>query len=79
MFNHHDISRDAFMLHGPLAHHGYDWWWHSLTAQDAETGEDKLFFIEFFICNPALAEDLPILVFSGTKGKNTISTSPMSG
>ena len=28
------------MLHGPLAHHGYDWWWHSLTAQDAETGEE---------------------------------------
>ena len=61
MFHHHDISRDAFMLHGPLAHHGYDWWWHSFTAQDAETGEDKPFFIEFFICNPALAEDAPVL------------------
>ncbi len=48
MFNHHDITRDACMLHGPLAHHGYDWWWHSFTAQDAETGEDKPFFIEFF-------------------------------
>ena len=47
------------MLHGPLAHHGYDWWWHSFTAQDAETGEDKPFFIEFFICNPALAQDTP--------------------
>ena len=61
IFNNHDISRDAFMLHGPLAHHGYDWWWHSFTAQDAETGEDKAFFIEFFICNPALAEDEPVL------------------
>ena len=61
MFNHHDISRNAFMLHGPLAHHGYDWWWHSFTAQDAETGEDKPFFIEFFVCNPALAEDEPVL------------------
>ena len=61
MFNHSDISRDAFMLHGPLAHHGYDWWWHSFTAQDAETGEDKPFFIEFYICNPALAEDAPVL------------------
>ena len=49
------------MLHGPLAHLGYDWWWHSFTAQDAETGEDKPFFIEFFICNPALAEDEPVL------------------
>ena len=61
MVDHHEITRNAFMLHGPLAHHGYDWWWHSFTAQDAETGEDKPFFIEFFICNPALAEDQPTL------------------
>ncbi len=60
MFNHHDITRNACMLHGPLAHKGYDWWWHNFTAQDAETGEDKPFFIEFFVCNPALAEDLPV-------------------
>ena len=55
MFNHHDITRDACMLRGPLAHQGYDWWWHSFTAQDAVTGEDKPFFIEFFVCDPALA------------------------
>ena len=61
MFNHHDINRNAFMLHGPLAYHGYDWWWHSFTAQDESTGEDKPFFIEFFVCNPALAEDEPVL------------------
>lgn len=61
MFNQHDITRDACMLRGPLARHGYDWWWHSFTAQDAETGEDKAFFIEFFLCNPALAEDEPVL------------------
>ncbi len=61
MFNHSDISRNACMLHGPLRHHGYDWWWHSFTAQDAETGADKPFFIEFFLCNPALAEDEPVL------------------
>ena len=61
MFNHPDISRDACMLRGPLRHHGYDWWWHSFTAQDAETGADKAFFIEFFLCNPALAEDEPVL------------------
>ena len=60
MFNHHDISRNACMLHGPLAHRGYDWWWHSFTAQDAETGEDKPFFIEFFVCNPALGEEQPV-------------------
>ena len=61
MFNHSDPNRNACMLHGPLRHHGYDWWWHSFTAQDARTGEDKPFFIEFFVCNPALAEDEPVL------------------
>ena len=61
MIDHHDITRDEFMLHGPLSHHGYDWWWHSFTAQDAETGEDKPFFIEFFTCNPALGEAVPVL------------------
>ncbi len=61
MFNHPDITRNACMLHGPLARHGYDWWWHSFTAQDAETGEDRPFFIEFFLINPALAEDAPVL------------------
>ena len=61
MFQHHDITRDALMLRGSLAHQGYDWWWHSFTAQDAETGEDKPFFIEFFVCNPALAANEPVL------------------
>ena len=61
MFNQHDITRDACMLHGPLAYRGYDWWWHSFTAQDAETGEDKPFFIEFFLCNPALGGEEPVL------------------
>ena len=61
MFNHHDLTRDACMLHGPLRHLGYDWWWHSLTARDAQTGEEKPFFFEFYVCNPALAEDAPVL------------------
>ena len=60
MFNRHDVSRNAYMLHGPLAHHGYDWWWHSFTAWDEITGEEKPFFIEFFVINPALAEDEPV-------------------
>ena len=61
MFNHHDLTRDACMLHGPLRRLGYDWWWHSLTARDAQTGEEKPFFFEFYVCNPALAEDAPVL------------------
>ena len=61
MFDRHDITRDECMLRGTLARHGYDWWWHSFTAQDEKTGADKPFFIEFFACNPGLAEDEPTL------------------
>ena len=52
------------MLYGPLSRKGYDWWWHSMTAEKAETGEKKAFYIEFFTCNPALAEDEPVIVWN---------------
>ncbi len=60
MFNKQDLSRDACMLHGPLKYQGYDWWWHSFTGQEETTGEEKAFFIEFYVCNPALGGDGPI-------------------
>ena len=48
------------MLHGPLKYQGYDWWWHSFTGRDETTGREKPFFIEFFVCNPALGGDEPV-------------------
>lgn len=54
--NKSDITRDYCMLKGPLAKKGYDWWWHSFTAEHSKTGERKSFYIEYFLCNPALAE-----------------------
>ena len=60
-FNEHDLTRDAYMLHGPLARNGYDWWWHNFTGHNKETGEEKSFFVEYFIINPALAEEEPVL------------------
>ena len=59
-FNKHDISRDACQLFGQHAHCGYDWWWHSFTGHHAVTGEEKAFFIEFFLCNPALGGEKPV-------------------
>lgn len=59
--NKSDLSRDLFMLKGALAKKGYDWWWHNFTAYNHETGEAKAFFIEYFVCNPALGGDKPIL------------------
>ena len=63
MSNISDLSRDQWMLRGPLAKRGYDWWWHSFTAENTETGESKPFYVEFFTCNPALAGDAPRLVW----------------
>ena len=60
MFNLHDISRDACQLFGGQAKCGYDWWWHSFTGRHAETGEEKAFFIEFFLCNPKSGKDVPV-------------------
>ena len=56
----HDVSRDRFMLTGGFARQGYDWWWHSFSGHHAETGERRTFFIEFFCCNPGLAERRPV-------------------
>ena len=61
MFNKRDPKREQCMLTGKFRNQGYDWWWHSLTAKNAETGEERPFFLEFFVCNPALAEDIPTL------------------
>ena len=59
MFNKHDISRNECQLFGGQAKCGYDWWWHSFTGRHAQTGEEKPFFIEFFLCNPAAGGDAP--------------------
>ena len=60
-FNKPDDSRNNFMLHGPMAKEGYDWWWHSFTARHEKTGEERPFFIEFFTINPELGGDEPVL------------------
>ena len=64
MSNISDVTRNAWMLKGPLAKRGYDWWWHSLTAENKKTGETKPFYIEFFTCNPALGKDEPVIVWN---------------
>jgi len=61
MSNKSAIVRNACQLFGGQAKRGYDWWWHSLTARHETTGEEKAFFIEYFLCNPALGGKEPIL------------------
>lgn len=60
-FNVHDANRNRYMLKGRFATKGYDWWWHSFTGVNARTREEKAFFVEYFIINPGLAEDEPVL------------------
>lgn len=57
MFNKHDLDKNSYMLTGSFAKRGYDWWWHNFTGRDVETGEEKSFFIEFFIINPKLTKN----------------------
>jgi len=75
MFNKHDISRNACMLTGGQARCGYDWWWHSFTACHEVTGEEKPFFIEFFLCNPASGKDEPVFGQLSENKKNGIKPS----
>ena len=67
--NKSDITRDYCMLKGPLSKKGYDWWWHSFTAEHAKTGQKKAFYIEYFLCNPALAQKEPALVWNDPEGQ----------
>lgn len=55
-----DKSRNEFMLNGEFADNGYDWWWHSFTAENEMTGEERSFFVEFFTVNPKLGGPDPI-------------------
>jgi hypothetical protein len=67
--NKSDLTRNYSMLKGPLSKKGYDWWWHSFTAENAETGEQKSFFIEYFTCNPARAQDKPVIVWNNPEAQ----------
>lgn len=69
--NKSDITRDYFMLKGPLAKKGYDWWWHSFTGIHEKSGKSKSFYIEYFLCNPARAQKYPVIVWNDPKAQKT--------
>ena len=76
-FNHSDVSRNKFMLHGKLAEQGFDWWWHSFTAHHSKTGEERAFFVEFFTINPALGGEEAILGQTEENQKKQVKPSYM--
>lgn len=70
-----DVKRDLFMLKGSLSKKGYDWWWHNFTAYNRKTGEEKVFFIEYFVINPALGGKKAILGQLPENQRNNIKPS----
>lgn len=56
-----DLGVDHGVEENPLNTEGYDWWWHSLTAINRQTGEMQPFFIEYYVINPGLGGSQPIL------------------
>lgn len=59
--NQSDPARNAYLLKGALGKRGYMRWWHSFTGTNSKTGEVRTFFVEYFIINPALGKNIPIL------------------
>ncbi len=59
--NKFDLARNAYMLRGSLAKKGYVRWWHSFVGVQPDTGETRTFFVEYFMINPSLGQEQPIL------------------
>lgn len=47
--------KNLYMLRGLGRKNSYDWWWHSFTGYNKISGEQKSFFIEYFVINPAVS------------------------
>lgn len=52
-------KKNNYMLKHLYKKRGYDWWWHSFTGYNKQTGEARAFFIEYFVINPEESPDKP--------------------
>ncbi len=59
--NQSDLKRNAYMLRASLSRRGYLRFWHSFQGTAPESGVTRTFFVEYFIINPALGGEAPIL------------------
>lgn len=59
--NHSDLKKNSYMLRGSIAKHGFERWFHSFIGVNSRTGEQRTFFIEYRIVNPALSAEQPII------------------
>lgn len=63
------LRRNLCMLRGRLGKRGFDCWRHSFTGYNKITGEEKVFFVEYFIMNPQL---FPSKVVFGQRSDNLL-------
>lgn len=75
MFNKHETERDACQLFGKQAKCWYHWWWHSFTGHHETTGAEESFFVEYFLCNPALGGEESVFGQLPENRKNKIQPS----
>ena len=52
-----NTSNERYMLKGSLRKNGFDRWRLVTSGRDAENGEERVFFIEFYVVNPLLSPD----------------------
>ncbi|MBQ6781282.1 MAG: hypothetical protein IJP62_08620 [Treponema sp.] len=46
---------EHYLLRGKLRHNGYERWHYSFVGVNNQTGEERLFFIELYVVNPAVS------------------------
>ncbi len=56
-------NNERYMLKGSLKKNGFDWWRVVTSAVSHTTGEECIFFIEFYVVNPALSPQDCVLGF----------------
>ena len=56
-----DLARNSYIPQSSSTKKGYTRWWHSFSGVNAQTGNVRTFFVEFFLINPGLGSEHPIL------------------
>ncbi len=66
-----NTSNEHYMLKGSLRKNGFDRWRLVTVGRETETGEERVFFIEFYIVNPLLSPEECVLGFKSRVNVNT--------
>ena len=66
-----NTSSEHYMLKGSLRKNGFDRWRLVTVGRETETGEERVFFIEFYIVNPLLSPEECVLGFKSRVSVNT--------